>query len=142
MWHGENCRVTLLDDLTRYHGHLKPGSKGTILQGVKASIWGSEDRFCAARFDCCGHTIDVLLKGLEIEGVAEEAAAREAKFKEELRTTTEAVLQVGPHGGFRSLTVRYAGGTRSMGSGFKGEAEKVMAILKEYGIPVKKERVL
>lgn len=145
MWYGERKRVTLKDDLTRYHAHLRPGTQGMLLPGVKASIWGSEDRFAAVRFDCCGHTLDVLLRGLEIEGAAEVAREREAQFREELRTTRSATLRRGPRGGFRSLSIEYtnASGTpshASYGTLAREKAEWILGVLAEHKIPVAEVR--
>lgn len=49
---GEPHRVKLIVDLTRYDKRLTEGQLGTTMPGVKLSIWGSEDRFVAVRFDC------------------------------------------------------------------------------------------
>src|SRR5581483_1664537 len=116
MWFGDEKRVTLKDDLTRYHPHLRVGVRGTLLSGVKVGEWGSLDHFGAVKFDCCGTTLDVVPRGLDIEGKAEEDASRETQFREDLKTTTEAVLTVGPRGGFRHLSIAYNRG--GLGIGF------------------------
>lgn len=67
MYYGESKRVVLKYDLTDYHPHLKPGTAGMLLQGVKCSTWGSNDTFGAVKFDCCGHTRDIVLKSLDDE---------------------------------------------------------------------------
>lgn len=38
MWFGDNKRVTLREDLTRYHPHLAVGSTGTLLGRVKVGF--------------------------------------------------------------------------------------------------------
>ena len=145
VWYGERKRVTLKDDLTRYHTHPKPGVQGTLLPEVKANTWGSDDRFGAVKFDCCGHTLDVLLRGLEIEGAAEAAREREARLREELKSTKRAILRRGPRGGFRSLSIEYANadGTPthvSYGSLAREKAEWILEVLKEHSIPVEEVR--
>jgi hypothetical protein len=65
-WMGRAAPVTLNTDLTRYHDHLVPGTTGTVLPAIKTSVWGSQDRFGAVRFDCCGHLMDVVLGNLTI----------------------------------------------------------------------------
>lgn len=141
MWFGDSKKVTLREDLTRYHPHLVVGTTGVLLPNVKVGLYGSEDRFGAVRFDCCGARLDILLRSLDIEGAEAEAAERWRRLREELKTTTEAVLTVGPRGGFRSLSVRYTGldGTPTgRGIGLKDEAERIMSVLKAHGIDVKR----
>lgn len=77
MWHGKPRKVTLNEDLTRYHGHLRPGVTGTLVPGVKTTIYGWQDRFGAVRFDCCGVTMDILLSNLTLGG-HEQVPARMA----------------------------------------------------------------
>lgn len=67
-WNGEPTRCTLQTDLTRYHSHLVHGSKGVLVPKVKTTNWGSSERFGAVKFDCCGHTLDIVLDNLDIEG--------------------------------------------------------------------------
>lgn len=136
MWFGDEKRVTLRNDLTRYHGHLTPGATGKLLPQVKVGDSGSLDHFGAVRFDCCGATLDIVLKALDIEGAEEEAAARDAQLREDLKTTTEAVLTVGPRGGFRSLYISYNRG--HLGIGFREEGERALDILREHGIKVER----
>jgi hypothetical protein len=63
---GNPTRVQLTADLTRYHNHLVPGVMGTTIPNVKVGIWGSQDRFVAVRFDCCGETLDILWNSLKV----------------------------------------------------------------------------
>lgn len=70
---GTRERVRLKVDLTRYHKHLEVGAAGWILPGVKVSDWGSQDRFGAVKFDCCGATLDIVTSGLSFDA-KEEAA--------------------------------------------------------------------
>ncbi len=62
---GDPYRVRLTTDLTRYHTHLEAGAKGTVIPNVKCSVWGTQDRFGAVRFDCCGAMLDILFQSLE-----------------------------------------------------------------------------
>jgi len=66
-WTGPETRCTLQMGLRRYHEHLVPGLKGTLLPGVMTTSWGQSPRFGAVRFDCCGHTLDIVLENLDIE---------------------------------------------------------------------------
>lgn len=74
MWTGPETRCTLMVPLRRYHDHLLPGLKGTLLPGVETTSWGKNPRFGAVRFDCCGHTLDIVLDNLVIDD--NEAAPR------------------------------------------------------------------
>jgi hypothetical protein len=65
MYMGKPKRVVLTVDLRRYHSHLVPGTRGTLLPDVKVGMWGHQDRFGAVRFDCCGATLDVLFESLD-----------------------------------------------------------------------------
>ena len=40
MWYGKPRRVTLNEDITRYHRHLRPGVAGTLVPGVNSSDHG------------------------------------------------------------------------------------------------------
>ena len=60
---GEPRRVRLTVDLTRYDARLVFGSLGRTMPSVKLSIWGSQDRFVAVRFDN-GAQLDILRKSL------------------------------------------------------------------------------
>lgn len=51
-------------DLTRYHPNAKKGAKCTTIPNCKLSIWGSQDRFVAVKFDE-GGTLDILWDGFE-----------------------------------------------------------------------------
>lgn len=68
-WNGPPTRCTLQTDLTRYHQHLVVGSQGVLVPEIKTTSWGSLDRFGAVKFDCCGHTLDIVLANLDIEGI-------------------------------------------------------------------------
>jgi len=72
MWYGKPRRVTLNEDLTRYHDHLRPGVRGTLVPGFKTTIYGRQDRFGAVRFDCCGDTRDIVLSGLTFDPEPED----------------------------------------------------------------------
>lgn len=61
---GEPKRVKLKVDLTKYDNRCKVGEKGWTIPNVKLSIWGSQDRFVAVKFDN-GAKLDILWKGLE-----------------------------------------------------------------------------
>ena len=62
---GEPKRVRLKVDLTRYHPSCKIGSLGYTILDKKFSVWGSQDRFVAVKFDS-GAQLDVLWESLEI----------------------------------------------------------------------------
>jgi len=66
-WHGKETRCTLLVNLVRYHTHLVLGAQGTLVPEIMTTSWGSSPRFGAVRFDCCGHTLDIVLANLDIE---------------------------------------------------------------------------
>jgi hypothetical protein len=61
---GNPERVKLKVDLTRYNKKCKIGELGWTMPNIKLSIWGSQDRFVAVRFDN-GAELDVLWDGLE-----------------------------------------------------------------------------
>ena len=61
---GEPIRMKLTVDLTRYHLNAKEGALCTTIPDCKLSMWGSQDRFVAVRFDE-GGSLDILWKGLE-----------------------------------------------------------------------------
>jgi hypothetical protein len=79
MWNGEKKKVRLNVDLTRYHRHLVPGVTGTVIPDLKCSMWGSQDRFGAVRFDCCGVTMDIVLANLTFDPAPEVGAPTPAK---------------------------------------------------------------
>ncbi len=56
---GEPQRVKLKVDLTKYDERCKEGELGWTIPNVKLSMWGSQDRFVAVRFDN-GARLDVL----------------------------------------------------------------------------------
>ena len=62
---GEPKRVKLKVDLTKYDNKCKIGSLGYTIPDVKLSIWGSQDRFVAVKFDN-GAQLDVLWNSLEV----------------------------------------------------------------------------
>lgn len=142
MWMGSAVRAKLNVDLSRYHEHLQAGSMGTLLPFVKVDAWGSEDRFGAVRFDCCGATLDILLASLEIEGAKEMAERERDREREALRTTKQATLYVGPRGGLRGLAVEYMqdGNVMHRSYGDRETIERILGVLEQHGIRV--ERVV
>ena len=62
---GKPLRVKLKTDLTKYDNRCKIGSLGYTIPDIKLSIWGSQDRFVAVKFDN-GAKLDVLIDSLEI----------------------------------------------------------------------------
>ncbi len=66
-WNGPETRCTLQVNLVRYHPHLVPGLQGTLVPLVETTSWGKNPRFGAVKFDCCGHTLDIVLDNLTIE---------------------------------------------------------------------------
>lgn len=87
-------------------------------------------------------TLDVLWKSLEIidEEYLKRVKERNAKWLEELKTAKNVELNLGPKGGFRSLSFEYMsdGVTIHYSNGFKNEAEKIMQVFKENNIQIKK----
>ncbi|HEX4422900.1 MAG TPA: hypothetical protein VH165_33520 [Kofleriaceae bacterium] len=143
MWLGEPRRVTLKTDLTRYHDHLVPGVTGQLVPELQVGVWGALERFVAVRFDCCGTTMDILLESLEIEepAQAQQRAAQEEdeRWRNELRTVSEAILHVGPRGELRRLSITYRnerGSTVFMAYSNRTKVEEVTQILREYGIEI------
>lgn len=61
---GKSLRVKLKVDLTKYDNRCKVGSLGYTIPDIKLSIWGSQDRFVAVKFDN-GAQLDVLWNSLE-----------------------------------------------------------------------------
>lgn len=68
---GKPERVELLVNLERYGKGLVEGIKGWTIPNVKLSMWGSEDRFVAVRFDN-GISLDILYKSLKFIQKAKE----------------------------------------------------------------------
>ena len=135
-------RVILKDDLTRYNKKLVPGIEGITIG--RQGMWSrSQDRFITVEFEG-GIVLDVLWSGLEIidKDYIKQAEEKERIFEEELKTTKEAVLTLGPKGGFKSLSINYKsnGGEIYSTTEFREEADKIMEILKKYGIEIKIER--
>lgn len=62
---GKPLRVRLKVDLTKYDERCKINELGWTMPNIKLSIWGSQDRFVAVRFDS-GANLDILWKSLEI----------------------------------------------------------------------------
>ncbi|WP_298277277.1 hypothetical protein [Ferroplasma sp.] len=135
-------RVRLKVDLTRYNEKLVPGIEGITIG--RNGIWSrSQDRFITVKFQ--GDIVkDVLWSSLEIidEDYIKQTELQERKFQEELKTTKEAVLKLGPKGGFKDLMIDYESNGAEIHSaiGFKEEADKIMEILKKYGIEIKIEK--
>lgn len=85
-WHGKPTRCTLQVPLTKYHPHLVPGVQGTLVPHQKTTEWGWSDRFGAVKFDCCGHTLDIVLANLVIEqGATSPSAPPAAPVPKEVR---------------------------------------------------------
>lgn len=61
---GEPKRMKLNVDLSSYHHNAKKGALCTTIPDCKLSVWGSQDRFVAVKFDDGGQ-LDVLWEGLE-----------------------------------------------------------------------------
>ena len=87
-------------------------------------------------------TLDVLWKSLEIidEEYLKRVKERNAKWLEELKTAKNVELNLGPKGGFRSLSFEYMsdGVPIHYSNEFKNEAEKIMQVFKENNIQIKK----
>lgn len=63
---GDPTRVRLTTDLRRYHMHLASGTTGMTIPDYKVGVWGTQDRFVAVKFDCCGATLDILWGSLDV----------------------------------------------------------------------------
>lgn len=61
---GNPKRVKLKVDLTKYNSRCKIGEMGWTIPDVKLSVWGSQDRFVAVKFDN-GAKLDVIWESLE-----------------------------------------------------------------------------
>jgi len=77
---GKPIRVKLKVDLTKYNPDCKIGSLGYTIPDVKLSIWGSQDRFVAVKFDN-GFRLDVLWNSLEIIDKVKEKLSSKKRFK-------------------------------------------------------------
>jgi len=80
---GEPERVKLKVNLERYRKGLIEGLEGWTIPNVKLSIWGSQDRFVAVKFDN-GIKLDVLYASLEkiksnCDTKQEESTSKEIK---------------------------------------------------------------
>jgi hypothetical protein len=128
-------RVRLTANLTRYDSRLTGGQEGDTTGS--GSHLG--DRFTFVLFDC-GAKLDVLWESVEIIDEAFLAAAKKRRDEEvvQLAQATDAVLHLGPNGGFKSLS--YVVGTTRTNNGFKDDAARIMAILESHGIPIREER--
>lgn len=128
-------RVRLTANLTRYDSRLTGGQEGDTTGRV--SHLG--DRFTFVLFDC-GANLDVLWESIEVIDEAFLAAAKKRRDEEDIQLAqaADAVLHLGPNGGFKSLSYRL-GATRTT-NGLKDEAARIMAVLKSHGIPIREER--
>jgi hypothetical protein len=137
-----SIRVRLTVNLTEYHPALRTGVEGVTVG--QAGTWSrGSDRFVGVRFPGAG-IHDILWSSLEIideEYLRERAAAKERE-REALKTATNAVLHLGPKGGFRALSYEYEedGVTRHIAQGVRESADEVLALFREYGIPVREVR--
>ena len=84
-WNGPPTRCTLEVNLTRYHEHLVPGAQGVLVPKVKTTSWGELDRFGAVKFDCCGHTLDIVIANLTIEDGASNPCTPQLHLSPERR---------------------------------------------------------
>jgi hypothetical protein len=128
-------RVRLTANLTRYDPRLTDGQEGdTIGSGSHLG-----DHFTFVRFDC-GAKLDVLWESIEVIDEAFLAAAKKRRDEEDIQLAqaTDAVLHLGPNGGFKMLTYRL--GTTRTTNGLKDKAARIMAVLKSHGIPIREER--
>jgi hypothetical protein len=136
--------VRLRANLTRYHSALVPGIEGRTVES--GGMWSrASDRFVPVSFPGAG-IHDVLWESLEIVDAdyLAEAAARRADKAEALRTATNVIKTVGPRGGFKYLSYEYIakdGVRQHVSTGFRSEAEEVIAVLERYGISVEERRL-
>ena len=130
----------LQTDLTRYAPGLVAGTEGVTVG--RYGMWSrGSDRFITVAFPGIA-TLDVLWDSLEIidEEVLREQEEAKRNFQESLKTAGEAVLHLGPRGGFRGLSFSYTDqetGIRCHQTiGFRAEAEEIKKQLEAYGIPI------
>lgn len=62
---GKPQRVKLKVDLSKYDSRRKKDEEGWTISDFKVSIWGSQDRFVAVKFDN-GACLDILWTSLEL----------------------------------------------------------------------------
>ena len=130
-------KVRLTTDLTRYHPKLQVGAEGYTV-GVYGMWSRGSDRFIGVRFPEAG-TFDILWQSLEIidEEFQRDAAEHKQKKQELLKQASNVVKAVGPRGGFRYLSYQYPEGHISTSD--RAEAEQLLALFTQYGIPVREE---
>ncbi|MCQ1528306.1 hypothetical protein [Lutispora saccharofermentans] len=138
----DNIRVKLKSDLTRYADGLLPGIEGYTIG--RYGIWSrGSDRFVGVTFPGIA-TLDILWSSLEIvdDAYLKRVDQHQEEVKEELKTAKDVVKVIGPKGGFRYLSYSYTnknGISCNTSMGFKTEAEKLIELFKNYGIPIKTE---
>lgn len=135
----DRIRVKLKSDLTRYAEGLLPGIEGYTIGSYGAWSRGS-DRFIGVTFPGIA-TLDVLWSSLEIvdEAYLNRVDQHQEEVKEELKTAKDVIKFIGPKGGFKYLSYSYTnkeGILCNTSIGFKIEAEKLIELFKNYGIPV------
>jgi hypothetical protein len=130
-----SIRVKLVVDLSRYDSRLTGGQEG---DAYSDSYLG--DCFAFVRFDC-GAGLDVLWNSLDIidEEYLAEVAQRESEMEAKLATARDAILHLGPRGGFRCLSY-FIPGDGHTSLGFKEKAMKHMGIMERHGIEIREER--
>lgn len=130
-------------DLTQYHPSMTAGTEG-YTESTGGIYSRGSDRFTAVRFAEAG-VRDILWTSLEV--VDEDYLRRREETKrknyEALRTARDVVLHLGPNGGFRGLHCTYdIDGCTRHDSIARDEADDVLALFREYGIPVREERAV
>ena len=139
-----SIKVKLRHDLTSYHPGLIAGVEG-YTEGRHDCLFGNGT---TVTFPSISRTQQVLINSLVIIDL-DEYTAIQKKIKEDenayylkgLEYVKEAVLTVGPRGGFRNLSIRYTDGNPlhlgSTGIGFSSIGNVVLGKMRDLGVPYK-----
>lgn len=140
----DRVKVRLKVDLTQYLKGLVAGSEGYTIGNY--GMWSrANDNFIGVHFPGIG-SLDVLWSSLEIidEEYLKEVEERRKDKLEEYKSARNIVKYVGPRGGFKSLSFTYTdinGKTVHYSTGFKEEAEKLIAYFKELNLQITEKRM-
>jgi hypothetical protein len=138
----DRLNVRRTTDLTRYHPDLVQGAEGVTVG--QSGLWSrASDRFVGVSFPRAG-VFDILWDSLEIidEAYLQRAAQRAAELRESLKGANNVVCARGPRGGFRYLSYEYVaadGARRHCTTSFRSEANELMEVFRQYGIPIREE---
>lgn len=139
----KGIKVKLTTDLTKYAADLVAGTEGVTIGNCGTWSRGS-DRFVTVDFSPIAK-LDVLWDALEIidSQVLAEIKTQQRKFEEDLKTARDVTLVLGPRGGFKYLSYEYTDQENGISvhesNGFKDKAEKIIALLEKYDIPINRK---